>query len=156
MGLMERVTWARGRVAELSERLEWAPLLLARVTVGWVFVHSGWGKLHNLPKVIEYFESLGIPAAHLQAPLSASTELLAGTAVLLGLLTRLASLPLIVVMTVAILTARREDIESANALFGLIEYAYIVMLVQLVVRGGGRVSLDAALAKRWPAAPPQP
>jgi putative oxidoreductase len=155
MGFGQRLGWVRQRVATASARLEFLPLLLARVTVGWVFVNSGWGKLHHLDKVVEYFRDLGIPAANLQAPIAAGTELLAGTAILVGLLTRLASLPLIVVMLVALATARRDDIESANALFGLIEYAYIVLLVQLAVRGGGKLSLDAAISARL-AAPPTP
>jgi len=54
-------------------------------------------------------------------------------------------------MLVALGTAKRDEIESANALFGLIEFAYIVLLVQLAVRGGGKLSLDAAIAARLPA-----
>ena len=154
MNLGQRLQRARGVVVAMGERLDFLPVLLARLTLGWVFVNSGWGKLHHLDKVIEYFTDLGIPAAHLQAPVAATTELLAGAAVLVGLLTRLASLPLIGVMLVALLTARRADIESANALFGLIEYAYIVMLVQLAVKGGGRLSLDAVIDRRLPAPTP--
>jgi len=147
MGLGERLGWVRQKVAALGARLDFLPLLLARVTVGWVFVNSGWGKLHHLDKVVEYFRDLGIPAADLQAPIAAGTELVAGAALLFGLLTRAASLPLIVVMLVALGTAKRDDIESANALFGLIEFAYIV---QLAVRGGGKLSLDAAISARMP------
>jgi putative oxidoreductase len=138
----------RGVVQTVDQRLGFLPPLLARVTVGWVFVNSGWGKLHHLDKVIEYFTDLGIPAAAIQAPIAASTELVAGSLLLLGLLTRLASLPLMVIMSVAILTARREDVISANALFGVVEFAYIVMLVQLAVRGAGPLSVDAVLAAR--------
>ena len=36
-------------------------LLFVRLYWGWQFVVDGWGKLHNLPKVIEYFGSLGLP-----------------------------------------------------------------------------------------------
>ena len=73
---------------------------VARVTVGWVFVESGWGKLHHLDKVQAFFESLGIPAASLQAPLVASLEFGGGLLLLAGLATRLASLPLMVIMAV--------------------------------------------------------
>ena len=37
-------------------------LLLIRVYWGWQFAQTGWGKLHNLPHVIEFFTSLGLPA----------------------------------------------------------------------------------------------
>lgn len=153
MAITDRAVALSTLARRLGERLDFLPLLLARLTVGYVFVHSGWGKLHHLPDVIEYFRGLGIPAPELQAPLSASTELIAGTLVLLGLLTRVASLPLVVIMLVALGTAKREEIESLNALFGLVEYVYIVLLVHLVVKGGGAASLDALLGRRFAASP---
>src|SRR5437016_1652181 len=52
----------------VARRLWWLAPLLARVTVGWVFVTTGWGKLHNLQKIIDYFTELGIPYPQLQAP----------------------------------------------------------------------------------------
>ena len=54
-------------VAGISH-LEWLPQLVTRITIGWVFIESGWGKLHNLDRVIGYFQSLGIPAPAIQAP----------------------------------------------------------------------------------------
>src|SRR4051812_5812460 len=53
-----------------------APLgpALARLTVGLVFIGTGWGKLHTLPDVTEYFASLHIPAPGLNARVAASTE----------------------------------------------------------------------------------
>jgi uncharacterized membrane protein YphA (DoxX/SURF4 family) len=41
--------------------LGWLAPLFARITVGWVFLWSGWGKLHNLPLVIENFIGWGVP-----------------------------------------------------------------------------------------------
>ncbi len=126
-------------------QLEFIPQLMARITLGGVFIESGWGKLHNLNKVTEYFQSLGIPAAHIQAPFAAGCELVCGAAVLVGLFTRLSAIPLMVIMVVAILTAKREELDGVSALFGFIEYLYIVLLLWLVVRGGGCLSLDRLL-----------
>ncbi len=47
-------------------------LLLVRLYWGWQFAQSGWGKLHNLGRVTEYFASLNIPAPSVMAPMVAS------------------------------------------------------------------------------------
>src|SRR5436853_317935 len=108
---------AKGIVSELS----WLPPLLARVTLGFVFIESGWGKLHHLDKVVAFFTELGIPAPHIQAPFVATVELVCGSAVLLGLFTRLASVPLIATMVVAIGTAKWSQLKGLSDLFGAIE-----------------------------------
>ena len=127
-------------------RLDFLPPLLARIVIGFVFVKSGWGKLHNLDQVIGFFTELGIPAPGIQAPFVAGTELVCGALVGIGLATRLAALPLIGTMVVAIATALWEQIEGLNGLFGTSEFLYIVLLVGLVTGGGGRLSLDALIA----------
>lgn len=132
----------------LQPRLDWLPLLAARVTVGWVFVRSGWGKLHNLEGVTAFFASLGIPAPELQAPLVAGIEFAGGILLLLGLATRWTALPLIGVMLVAIRTALWDDVEALSDLFGLAEFCYVVMLVGLVVFGAGAISIDAQVGRR--------
>lgn len=124
------------------------PALLTRISIGVVFIESGWGKLHHLDKVVEFFASLGIPAARLQAPFVASVELVGGLLVLLGLGTRVASVPLIGTMVVAILTAKRGDIHGASDLLFMPEFLFIVLLLWLIVRGAGAVSVDQILAKR--------
>lgn len=59
-------------------KLDSLPLLIARLSVGWVMVESGYGKLGKLPDVVEYFRTLGIPAPEIQAPFAAGSELLFG------------------------------------------------------------------------------
>jgi putative oxidoreductase len=132
----------------VTARLRWLPPTLARLTLGWVFLLSGWGKLHGLPDVIEYFRSLGIPAPQIQAPFASGVEFLCGALLLLGLGSRFAAVPLIAVMLVAITTARHEELTSLGALFGFIEYLYIVLLVYVIVEGPGPLSVDAVLARR--------
>ena len=138
----------RDLVHSVGNRLQWLPPTVARLTLGWVFFQSGWGKLHNLPRVIDYFASLGIPAPQIQAPFSASMELVCGSLLLLGLATRLASLPLIAIMAVAIATAKMPDIHSLSDLFGTEEYLYIALLLWLGAFGGGPISLDRFVWRR--------
>ena len=130
------------------ERVAFLGPLLARVTVGVAFVSSGWGKLHHLDKVTEYFTELGIPAPHLQAVFVSWVELVCGSLVLLGLATRLASIPLICTMIVALITAKAEDVAGVSDLVGTIEFTYIALLVWLTVSGAGALSLDRVLAPR--------
>jgi putative oxidoreductase len=132
----------------LAERLAFAPPLLARVVIGVVFIHSGWGKLHALDQVAQFFASLGVPFPELQAPFVAAVELGCGALVLAGFATRLAALPLIGTMLVALATALAPKITGANALFGLAEFLYIALLVQLAIAGAGALSADRVVA-RW-------
>jgi hypothetical protein len=65
---MEMLDSCYKKTIGIFNHLKWLPSLLARITIGAVFIESGWGKLHNLPKVIDFFHSLGIPYAEVQAP----------------------------------------------------------------------------------------
>jgi putative oxidoreductase len=146
--LTDRLSRLRRLVLRVSAALRWLPPTVARLTLGWVFVESGWGKLHNLEKVVGFFTELGIPAPQIQAPLAAATELLCGLLLLFGLATRLASLPLMVVMIVAILTARRSELAGLSELFGFIEFLYIALLLWLAAFGAGPISLDRIFARK--------
>jgi len=132
----------------LAEALGWLPPTLARFGIGWVFAQSGWGKLHNLEQVTGFFTELGLPAPGIHAVLVSTTELVCGSLVLIGFATRLAALPLIVTMIVAIRTALWADVDSLGALFGLSETLYVVLLAWLATTGAGPLSLDALLSRR--------
>ena len=146
--LTDRISRFRRLVLRVSTGLRWLPPTVARAAVGWIFLQSGWGKLHDLPKVVAFFADLGIPAPQLQAPLAATTEFVCGGLILLGLATRLASLPLIGTMLVAILTALRGDIHELSDLFGLAEFLYIALLLWLGAYGPGPISLDGLFARK--------
>jgi putative oxidoreductase len=147
--LTDRLSRFRRLVLQISSTLRWLPPTLSRLTLGWIFLQSGWGKLNDLPKVIAFFGDLGIPAPQIQAPLAAATEFVCGALMLLGLVTRFASLPLIGTMIVAILTAKRGDVHELSDLFGFAEYLYIVLALWLGAYGPGPVSVDAMISRRW-------
>lgn len=136
-------------LVDSTERgLAWLPPTAARVIVGWVFLESGWGKLHNLEGVVKFFTDLGIPAPQLQAPFVAGTEFICGALLLAGLATRFASIALIGVMAIALLTALRERVSAVSDLFALAEFCYIALLLGLVVFGAGPLSLDAVARRK--------
>jgi putative oxidoreductase len=138
------------RLSSASERVSFLGPLLARLTLAAVFIPSGWGKLHSLEKVTAFFAELHIPAPQLNALVASSIEFFGGLLVLVGLGTRLVSLPLAFTMVVAIFTARRSEIDGIATLLGFIEFSYFAMFIWLALVGPGLVSLDRLIyrAKR--------
>lgn len=133
---------------QIIEKLNGLPPLVARITLGVVFIPTGWGKLHHLDQITAYFQQLGIPAAHIQAPVVSFLELACGALVLIGLWTRLAAIPLIGIMSVAILTAKLKELTGLGDLFGTIEWLYLVLALGLAIAGPGAISVDRLLSKR--------
>jgi putative oxidoreductase len=146
--LMDHASRLRRLVHSVSTGLRWLPPTVARLTIGLVFLQTGWGKVTNIQKVVGFFTELGIPAPEIQARLAASAELVCGALILIGLFTRVATLPLVGTMVVAILTAKRGDINELSDLLGMEEYLFIVVLLWLGAYGAGPLSLDALFAKR--------
>jgi putative oxidoreductase len=136
------ITSAYGLAVRIGNRLQWAGPTIARLVVGYVFFVSGWGKLTDLQSVTEFFAELGIPAPAFQAVLASTSEFVCGGLLLAGLATRLAVVPLIITMIVAIRTALWADIDSTITLFGKAEFLYIALLAWLGTTGPGPISLD--------------
>jgi len=138
------------RALHLLTSVSWLGPLTVRLTIGVAFVLTGWGKLHSLDSVTDYFTTLHIPMPHANAVMVSTIEFAGGILLILGLGTRIAALLLIGVMAVAILTAKLPEAASWLELFSTIELTYLVTFVWLAVAGGGAASLDRAVvvAKR--------
>jgi putative oxidoreductase len=139
----------RQLVLRVAKALGWLAPLLARITVGLTFIGTGWGKLHTLPDVTNFFAELHIPAPHFNAVLASSAEFFCGLALLLGVLTRLAALPLIVTMIVAVVTAKilPGKVEGFTDFLGQEEWIYIVIFAWLAIAGPGAISIDRLLTR---------
>jgi putative oxidoreductase len=124
------------------------PLLMCRIVLGWEFTVSGWGKVHRLSPFVGFFRELGIPLPEFTARWVAGCELVCGALLLVGLFSRLATLPLLVTMVVAVATSKQDQIHSLSDLFFQVEVAYICMLFFIAMLGPGAVSLDGLIA-RW-------
>ena len=124
------------------EGFSWVGPLAVRLSLGAVFLGTGWGKLHNLGQVTSFFTDLGIPFPAAQAALVSGVELVGGTLILLGLFTRFAALPLMGTMAVAILTAKRPEIDGLRSLLAFEEFTYLAGFLWLLVAGAGKASLD--------------
>ena len=143
------VAWAVEWPVQVARPVSWLGPLLARIVVGEVFMTTGWIKLHNLPQMIENFAGWGIPFPAFTTPFVSTVELAGGVLLLLGLFTRLAAIPLAIVMIVAIATVLWPDVDSLDALLGLSESAYLAVFLWLAAAGAGRASLDHWLRVRF-------
>lgn len=126
----------------IIDNLEFIPQLITRISLGSIFLTTGYGKITHLSATTEYFSSLGIPLAHIQAPIVALTEIVCGAALIIGLATRLSSFLLAGIMIVAILTAKIGDLSGLRDLFQTMEFCYAILLLWLVARGAGLISVD--------------
>src|SRR5687768_5547626 len=102
----------RTRLLAVTQRASFLGPLLIRLTVGVVFVGTGWDKLSDLPQTVENFRVFGVPFPEVNALVVGVTEFGGGILLLLGLGARLAALPLAFTMLVAILTAKRDHIDG--------------------------------------------
>ena len=127
------------------------PLLL-RLGVGSVFAVHGWQKLDAGPdQFAGMLDGLGVPAPQLMAWLTTVAEGIGGTLLILGVLTRLAVLPLIGVLVGAIALVKTDvGFIVADAPGGELDTALLAGLLCLLFVGPGRFSVDAALGVEAP------
>jgi putative oxidoreductase len=129
-----------------------SPLLLAvRLYWGWQFAQTGWGKLHNLPKIVDFFASLNIPFPAANAHFVAGLEFVGGILLALGLGSRLVGLLLAGNMFVAYWTADHDAFVSFLADPGKFyvadPYTFLFASLMVLVFGPGLFAVDALLAK---------
>ena|SRR5688572_15950697 len=125
--------------------------LLIRFMVGAVFLSEGVQKFLFPDKLgTGRFAKIGLPNPEFLGPFVGTFEILCGSFVLLGLLTRLASIPLIIIMLVAIATTKAEVL--ANDGFwemmhgSRTDWSMLLGSIFLLIEGGGRWSVDQKLA----------
>ena len=143
---MRKLSGLYCRFKHYAARLDSPFLLLVRLYWGWQFMQTGWGKLHNLAHVRDFFTSLNIPAPGLTAPAVASLEFFGGMLLILGLATRLTGLLLACNMFVAYVTADREalgSILSDPGKFYIADpFTFLFASLIVLVFGAGFFSLD--------------
>jgi putative oxidoreductase len=124
-------------------------LLAVRLYWGWQFWQAGWGKLGDIPKVVGYFTSLGIPAPSLNAHFIAGLEAVGGILLILGLCSRLIALPLAIDMVVAYVVADREAlgavISDPDKFYAATPYTFLFASLIILFFGPGMFSLDALI-----------
>jgi putative oxidoreductase len=123
-------------------------ILLIRILVGWVFLSEGIQKF-LFPEALGVgrFTKIGIPLPQLMAPLIGVTEIICGALLLAGLFTRLACVPLLIDICVALYSTKIVMFVK-NGFWGTLHEArtdlsMLLGLIFLVIVGGGTLALDA-------------
>jgi uncharacterized membrane protein YphA (DoxX/SURF4 family) len=138
------VTWA-DRVAKAT--------LLIRILVGWVFLSEGIQKLLFPDSLgVGRFVKIGIPWPQVMAPFVGVVEIVCGTLLLIGLLTRLATVPLLIDIAVALYSTKLVMF-AKNGFWATLHEArtdvsMLLGLIFLLLVGGGSLALDVWLASR--------
>jgi len=124
-----------------------SPFLLAiRLYWGWQFWQTGWGKLSNISRPIEYFTSLGIPAPAFTAHFIGLLEAGGGILLMLGLASRLIALPLVVDMIMAYVIADRDALHAIfskqDDFYKADPFTFLFASLIILIFGPGWFSLD--------------
>lgn len=128
-------------------------ILLVRIAVGLIFFTQGILKYIDPNMGVVRFTRIGFPHPYFTAHFVATFEVLCGLLLLLGLWTRLVSIPLLIVIATAIATTKVPELFRANQGFWYMvsdartDFAMFCCLAFLISLGGGNWSLDATLAK---------
>jgi putative oxidoreductase len=124
-------------------------LLLIRLYWGWQLVQSGWGKLHHLSNVGEYFATLGLPMPAQMAGFIACVEFFGGIFLALGLASRITGLVLTVNLTMAYVIGDREALFSffsdPDKFTAAAPFAFLVVSLIVLIFGAGRISADTVI-----------
>ena len=126
-------------------------LLIIRLYWGWQFFLTGRGKLMNLDRTANFFAGLHIPMPRLNAVLAGSTECFGGLLLLLGLGSRIVTVPLIFTMIIAYVTAESDKLHNLFArpddFVSAAPFQFMLTAIIVLIFGPGLFSLDALLAR---------
>lgn len=124
--------------------------VLIRFMVGFIFFTEGFQKfLFPHVRGAGRFEQMGMPAPEFLSYFVASFEVVCGILILLGLLTRLAAIPIIFIMLVVIIMTRLPILINENfwvmVYISKIDFAMLIGAIYLFIEGSGRWSVDQKL-----------
>ena len=128
--------------------------ILIRLMVGAVFLSEGIQKFLFADTLgAGRFAKIGLPNPEFLGSFVGSFEIVCGFLILIGLLTRLASIPLIIIMFVAIATTKSEVLAEKGfweMMHGSrTDWAMLLGSIFLLIKGGGDWSADKTLTNKW-------
>jgi uncharacterized membrane protein YphA (DoxX/SURF4 family) len=128
-------------------------VLLIRLAVGLTFATQGLLKYLDPNMGVNRFAKIGFPDPAFTAHFVGAFEMACGVLVLLGALTRVAAIPLLIVISTAILTTKLPELSRPNQGFWFMvsdartDFSMLLSLLFLLRTGAGRWSADAAIAR---------
>lgn len=121
--------------------------IFVRLMVGSVFLSEGIQKF-LFPELLGSgrFAKIGLPIPEFLGGFVGSFEIICGLMILMGLFTRLAAIPTIIIMIVALATTK-ADILANKGVWGFLhesrtDWAMLMGSIFLLIEGGGRWSMD--------------
>jgi uncharacterized membrane protein YphA (DoxX/SURF4 family) len=138
---------------EDPERIAWG-LLLLRILVGWVFLSEGIQKfLFPVALGAGRFAKIGIPTPQFTGPFVGIVEIVCGILILVGFFNTLASVPLLINISVAIVTTKfpmfmKQGFWAAMH-EGRTDFCMFVGLIAILLLGAGSLSLDERWRRAW-------
>ncbi len=146
-------------VLQGDQRWEWAPILLARVSLGAFFAISGWNKLFidkNHEGLVKTMIEAGIPFPEITAVFLASVEWFGGMFLIIGFLSTFCSIALTIAMIVAIVTVEIDQaipkglgpLDWLDYFLYLPQVLYVILFVWLIIAGPGPHSVDHVIARK--------
>ncbi|HZK79924.1 MAG TPA: DoxX family protein [Humisphaera sp.] len=151
------MTTYRG-LTRLGVAIQSLVLLLLRLSWGFQAAESGYGHLTHVQKTLDFFVQLGIPMPLANVYISGTTELVGGILLMIGLGTRIISIPLIVNFIVAIASASHADIAAAFKNKGLqagwdqivndTAFPFLMLSLVMLAFGAGSISIDYLLGRK--------
>lgn len=124
-----------------------ASIVLIRIAVGLIFLTQGILKYADPRMGVERFARIGFPHPYFTAHFTGAFEIVCGALVVLGLWTRPAAVPLLIVISTAIATTKVPELFRAQQGFWFIvsdartDFAMFCSLLFLMVMGGGTWSV---------------
>jgi putative oxidoreductase len=148
--LVDKVRLWHDQFFALVSYLQSPFLLFVRLYWGCQLAQSGWGKLHHLANVTEFFTSLGLPMPAQMAVFIACVEFFGGIFLALGLFSRITGLVLTINLTMAYVIGDREALLSffsdPDKFIAAAPFAFLIASLIVLIFGAGRISVDTALA----------
>ena len=148
--LIAKVWQLHDRFFGLVSYLQSPFLLFVRLYWGWQLAQSGWGKLHHLSNVAEYFGTLGLPMPAQMAVFIACIEFFGGILIAVGLTSRITALVLTVNLIMAYVIGDREALLSffsdPDKFMAAAPFIFLVVSLIVLIFGPGKISVDAAIA----------
>lgn len=141
-------------IIRIGSNLSSVFLFYMRFTWGSLLINAGRQKLDSIFETAEFFASLNISFPYFNAHFVGWVELIGGLCLLFGFASRLAAIPVTLIMLTALSTAHAPNISNFRFLFEPLllvkqtPYPFLITALLVLIFGPGRISIDAWL-KRW-------
>jgi putative oxidoreductase len=129
------------------------PALLCRLAVGLIFLSEGLQK-YLFPETLGTgrFAKIGFSDPGFWAYFTGTFEIVCGILILIGLFTRLAAIPLLIIMIVSFITTKYPELIEKGFWFMAHDYrtdfAMTLLLIYLIIHGGGKKSIDYTIQQK--------